>query len=791
MPEEINWDEQNAAHALYANYMRVGHNAFEFFLDFGQRFEDTGEEQFHTRIVTSPEHFESFVGTALGSLEGYRGLAAQGAPEPASTSREQVLSLLASLDELLKRSGTKLEASLGEQKADPAATYRGLYVSREEFDRLLEQKPGTPVASAVAEGGSDLSAFSAKLFPAFLTPPLTPWENAVVVMALAAELDARYERLYAWLQDDVTRKRPTVNLALEVLSRDARERIEGMARFSEDAPLLRNGIIHLVPDPNQFRPSLLDHAIQLDPQILSFLLGRPDLDSRIREFATLVAPAQGGTSFLPAGLEPLAAAALTEGRLLCLQFSGPDEQRKRAAAAELGAALNMPVLRVDAQRMARSEPGNDTLRALGRAALLNNALVMVEGFDQLSKTALAADLPAIWSTITRRPGPVILTGAEPWIPAPGGPSGVLSIPFRTPDYDTRRAAWQRELAAAGIPAPDPTLDSLANSFELREDQIFDAVSTARNQMELAAGQTGQPLLSQPYTAALYKAARSRTGHALSELARKTEPVYQWNDIVLPAALMAQLAEICDRVEQRHRVYDEWGFGAKLSGGKGITVLLSGPPGTGKTMAAEVIASQTGLDLYTIDLSRIVSKFIGETEERLERVFTAAEQTNAILLFNEADAVFGKRSEVRDAHDRYANIEVSYLLQRMEMYEGISLLATNLRGNLDEAFLRRLTYVLPFPLPDEQARLRIWEQVWPAREQQVADEVDFAKLAAQFKLTGANIRNVALAASFYAAAAGTRVTNEHIVRALLREYQKVGRTISLEEIGASMALEGAA
>jgi SpoVK/Ycf46/Vps4 family AAA+-type ATPase len=234
--------------------------------------------------------------------------------------------------------------------------------------------------------------------------------------------------------------------------------------------------------------------------------------------------------------------------------------------------------------------------------------------------------------------------------------------------------------------------------------------------------------------------------------------------------------MCQRVAYRHRVLGEWGFDLKLSLGKGVSSLFSGPSGTGKTMAAEIIANELGLDLYKIDLSGVVSKYIGETEKNLNRIFTAAESANAIIFFDEADALLGKRSEVRDSHDRYANVEISYLLQRMEQYEGMTILATNLRQNLDDAFVRRIAFTIHFPFPDEESRRRIWAGIWPESTPLAAD-VDLEFLARQFKLSGGNIKNIALAASFLAAADGSAVTMGNLFHATRREYQKMGRTLS--------------
>lgn len=268
-------------------------------------------------------------------------------------------------------------------------------------------------------------------------------------------------------------------------------------------------------------------------------------------------------------------------------------------------------------------------------------------------------------------------------------------------------------------------------------------------------------------------ARAASGHHLAKLARKIDPRHGWDDVVLPADQLTQLREICVQAEYRHVVYDAWGFDRKLSAGKGLNVLFHGPPGTGKNMSAEVIARELRLDLYRIDLSQVISKYIGETEKNLDQIFTAAEDSNAILFFDEADALFGKRSEVRDSHDRYANIEISYLLQKMEEYQGVSILATNLRQNLDDAFVRRLQAIVEFPFPDEEYRRRIWQLAFP-REAPVGNDVEFDRLAREVRLAGGNIKNMALAAAFLAAAEGGTIRMAHLVQAARREHQKLAR-----------------
>ncbi len=334
-------------------------------------------------------------------------------------------------------------------------------------------------------------------------------------------------------------------------------------------------------------------------------------------------------------------------------------------------------------------------------------------------------------------------------------------------YPQRRLLWEHFLGEAELPEP-VDLTALAGQFQLTTGQIRDAVASARDW----ARQSGEALSN----AALFAAARLYSNPRLSSLARKLQPRFGWDDIVLPSDQRSLLHELINTVRQRPRVLDEWGVGLKLASSRGVTVLFAGPPGTGKTMAAEVISGELGLDLYKIDLSTVVSKYIGETEKNLERIFNEAETSNAILFFDEADSLFGKRSEVRDSHDRYANIEISYLLQRMEAYDGVTILATNLRSNLDEAFTRRLQFAVDFPFPEEADRLRIWNTLFPADVPRASD-VDLALLARRFKLAGGNIRNIIVSAAYLAAADGGMVGMGHLLHGTRRELQKMGRLVS--------------
>ncbi|HEV7821298.1 MAG TPA: ATP-binding protein, partial [Burkholderiales bacterium] len=326
----------------------------------------------------------------------------------------------------------------------------------------------------------------------------------------------------------------------------------------------------------------------------------------------------------------------------------------------------------------------------------------------------------------------------------------------------QKRLWRAALGASAAQL-NGTVDRLANQFRLRTD--FIARTAQRLRGEAHADELG---------AALWHACRESARERLDGLAKRVKTNATWRDLVLPEPQVATLRQIAAHVRQRMRVYEDWGFGARSARGLGISVLFCGESGTGKTMAAEVIAHELDLDLYRIDLASMVSKYIGETEKNLRRVFDAAEDSGAILLFDEADALFGKRSEVKDSHDRYANIEVSYLLQCMETYRGLAILTTNLKNALDGAFQRRLRFVVQFPFPDAQLRERIWRGAFPAELPLRA--VDHQKLA-QLNVAGGNIRNIALNAAFIAAEAQSPVGMVHLLQAARSEATKRERPYS--------------
>ena len=350
----------------------------------------------------------------------------------------------------------------------------------------------------------------------------------------------------------------------------------------------------------------------------------------------------------------------------------------------------------------------------------------------------------------------------------------LKFTFGELTYAERLDIWRARAARERIVLAEAAGEIVAGRFVLTAGQIENAITTAVDARQLRAEQN-ETVDSED----VLQAARAQSDQSLGKLAVKVGRIFSWEDLVLPAPTLRQVKEVAAAIKNRHVVYAQWGFEHRVAFGRGLKVLFSGASGTGKTMTAGVIARELGLDLYKIDLSSVVSKYIGETEKNLDQIFRAAHSSNAILFFDEADALFGKRSEVKDAHDRYANIEVAYLLQKLEEHEGAVILASNLSRNIDDAFSRRMHYVVQFPLPNESYREQLWRGMFPAQTP-LSEDIDFGFLARQFPMSGGDIKNVALDAAFLAADDGQVITMKQLVKAMARQVIKQGKIPSVTD-----------
>ena len=644
---------------------------------------------------------------------------------------QDLMPALHRLDRLIHQAVRKMGQVQGPSAVPDA--FRGLHISSEEVDQLLQREPGSPTLAYQedsAEGTEEESDEAPQLSWLEGAYGLSAFEKDLILVALAPELDLRYERLYSYLQDDVSKKRPTVDLALNLLTTSGEAKLQARRHFAPEAPLVRHRLIQLLPDPHQLQPPLLTHFLKLDEQIVNLLLGQDTQDPRLASISRLIEPT-GYCQDPPINqdlyfsLQELIKQGRQNNTPLWLYLMGSPGNGQQETVKAIASELNVWLVIVDLEMLRQIGRDNgETISQLCREAWFKDAILYCEGLDTLMMNEHIEKFHRIVDCFKEAWGVTILSGTQPLRTNGHGPEGIMTIPFELPDYEKRRMLWQSQLQEKKIDfaATDLTvgdIDLLADRFQLTQQEIAQAVVSAK-QAALWEGMRSPgeyvkenvaPCKSMPRTKDLFAAARDQCGHELVALAQKITPTYAWEDLILSCDVCAQLREICAQVMQRRQVLEEWGFGKKLSLGKGTNALFAGPSGTGKTSAAEIIAQELGLDLYKIDLSRVVSKYIGETEKNCDQIFRAARRSNAILFFDEADALWGKRSEVKDSHDRYANLEIAFLLQKMDEYEGVAILATTFARTWTKPLFGGCNLSLSFHSRTKQTALRFGSYSW--------------------------------------------------------------------------------
>jgi SpoVK/Ycf46/Vps4 family AAA+-type ATPase len=568
---------------------------------------------------------------------------------------------------------------------------------------------------------------------------LTPFERDVLLLCAGVSMDSA-------LAEACGAKRPyaTFGLALSVFAG------AHWSALTQIGTLRRSKLLHVHDEL-----ALTTSRVSIEERVLHYLAGVNYLDPRLEP--VLKEPARVGilaNSHSRAVGQVIGALEASDFPRI-VQLIGDDAPAQDEVARRVAEHYDLRPRILNATDIPAAAPDAERMAALWNreSVLLGGALVIrVED----------ADLPAVARFAERLAG-LSFIGARTQVPLQRD----IRVRVDRLEAGEQKQFWQNVLGESA-PLLNGSLDCAAAQFRLSSADI---VRTARAVREA-------PQSPDEIEGVFWQACRSSVRTRLDDLAERIEPVATWGDLVLGDLQMSALRQISAHARQRLQVLESWGFAAKSSRGLGISVLFSGESGTGKTLAAEVLANELRLDLYRIDLSSMVSKYIGETEKNLRRVFDAAEESGAILLFDEADALFGKRSEVKDSHDRYANIEVSYLLQRMERYRGLAILTTNLKGGIDSAFQRRLQFVVPFPFPDAPLRERIWRGVFP--RDTPLEQVDAAKLA-QLNVAGGSIRNIAMNAAFLAADSGTPVGMSHLLQAARSEATKRERPFSDAEV----------
>lgn len=617
-------------------------------------------------------------------------------------------------------------------------------------------------------------------------------ELDLLLLATLPEVDARYRLVYGYLQNDASRMLPTVDLLAEIMESVEPDRAVVAARLAAGGRLRRNRVVWVGTDPAPGR-----REVAADERVVRYLLGDDTPGDGPLQHLRVV-PSRNWTGYvapLPrmaqlARLATWCAQRGDDGGVVVLH--GPRGSGRTTTAAAMTTAAGVPLLAVDVPAVrGTTEPWSSAVDLFYREAGLRGAALLFQEVDVLfpggeptpewtALLARAEQARTLTFLSTKEREPAIL-------PSQTHP---LRLPFPEPDHETRVGLWHELLPPEcefELPAPDRGVlaASLARTFQLTPGQVVGAVATAR--ATATVREPGQGLLR---AEDLADGCRQQSGRRLVELAQRVEPRpgLDFDDLVLARPNRRQLDELRARIALRG---GDGGAGSQQHRphGHGLLVLFTGSSGTGKTMAAELLAQEQGVDLYKIDLAEVVSKYVGETEKNLHRVLAEAEDANALIFFDEADALFGKRGEVREAKDRWANMEVNFLLQRIEQFAGVVILATNLRQNIDDAFMRRIHVLVEFPFPDTDGRLRIWQGMFPPAEQmgRPSDEV-LRELAARFQLSGGSIRNVVIDAGFRALSVGgvpPRITPRHLAASLAREYQKLGKPLTVVEFGAEL------
>jgi hypothetical protein len=577
---------------------------------------------------------------------------------------------------------------------------------------------------------------------------LTPFERDLLLLCIGMELDTRLPALCAQAQRDPTKPWPTFALAFAVLDQPSWDAL------SPERPLRYWRLIDIhQPGPQP----LIGAALSADERVVNFVKGMNYLDDRLAPLLTALVLWP-----LPPSQQAIAERVIDElrkqpagGPLPAVQLLGGDSASKQALAQVVAASFAAQAYRLPAELLPAAIVEQETLVRLWQR---ESQLLPIALYIDAADTGYGdASVASIRRALGHLGGLVFIDTREPWPTT----ANLLSVEVAKPTAVEQRTLWQQTLGEAADDHPQ----HLAGHFDFSPGKIEQVAHAA-----LTAVENGPGALAQ----ALWRGALSRTRPALDQLAQRIEPKAGWDDLKLPGNERDLLHQIADQVALRSTVYDDWGFRERMNRGLSISALFAGESGTGKTMAAEVVAHELGLSLYRIDLSAVVSKYIGETEKNLRKLFDAAEEGGSILFFDEADALFGRRSEVKDSHDRYANIEVNYLLQRLESFRGLAILATNTKGALDSAFLRRIRFVVNFPFPGLAEREAIWASVFPA--QTATSALDVARLA-RLALTGGSIQGIALNAAFMAAKTGAQITMPILLEAARAEFRKLDKPVN--------------
>ncbi len=600
----------------------------------------------------------------------------------------------------------------------------------------------------------------------------------ILIFCLSIQLNPDYVRTIRVLTENSMNSYPTIDLLNSVVYHSCKESYEN--KLFVINKLITNCLLEVASAKNN-EPVIGNEQIRVPNRIVNFILGNNSIANEITSFVEIsknssVIITNDKYDILTHLVQKKKAEIEINKTNMVVHLEGNQGSEKETSAKEICKKLTIPLLIIDVEQALESSLSlSKIMQLLYRESILTNCALYFKGIECLYDEDATASLLEFKSEIKKNPYLIFLSSREPLVISKDfATKKFFHFKFTLPNYKKRKELWNHFIGNQYQLSSEVDINIIANKYQLNAGQIKNALKDAYN---LSLLKEGKNINIEDLTTAC----KAQSHHKLNELAQKIIHFQSWDELILPENEIKQLHEIINYFNHKHIVYEQWGYGKKSPLGKGLNILFFGQSGTGKTMAAGVIAKELQLDLYKIDLSTIVSKYIGETEKNLNKIFTEAQTSNAILFFDEADALFGARSDVKDAHDRYANIEVGYLLQKMEEYTGIAILATNMKDNMDDAFIRRMHSIVEFYYPDEKHRYKIWKKAFTSKTP-MKNDVDLAFMAKQFHLSGGNIRNIALFAGFYAASNGGQVTMEHLIYSTKREFEKMGRSATRQEFG---------
>ncbi len=610
---------------------------------------------------------------------------------------------------------------------------------------------------------------------------LNYFERFCLRVCIAIELDPSFEKNIRFFNESLNSPYPTLGLLLKIYSADLNQYLEERVKISYHHKLIKYFFIESVG--NRGGQPLIGIPLELDANIVEYILNFDDYKI-LSPFMRAVFPNNWDDEHhfadteqqLKVFFEKNHEQGLNKNTLFFIH--GSKGIGKHALVYHFCNHYNQTVILVDCKKLLPGVNPDIQIAQLSREALLHRGTLVFEHFDTFTEHMddlyVSRFVSSLINEIQTFAKVSFALSATPWHPqSEYSDISIIEVPLKIPSMMERQAFWKSAASAYPL-SEDVDLEEIANTFKLTPKQIDKSLRDAHNSMLWHE----KTFIDQKL---LHQANYYQLAHTLSNNAQRLVSPYNWHDLILPKDQSEQLLEACNQLKYKHIVFSKWGFENKITYGTGLGMLFTGPPGTGKTLAAQVIANTLNLEIYRVDLSQVMSKYIGETEKNLKAIFDEAALSNAVLLFDEGDALFSKRTEVGDARDKYANVETSYLLQKIEAYEGISIVTTNLLGNIDEAFIRRFAFVIHFPFPTAEYRRKIWRNVFPT-DTPLSKTIDFEYLGNRFELSGGNIKNIALNAAFLAASHEREVTMKDILRSVSNEISKTGKSVLPSDFG---------